>query len=125
MPSPLPPGDNGGVQIADSSLVLDREQLRCITMDDPVLMREILEALIQDTSKQLRLLEVAIRQGDGADCARLAHYSKGACANVGANRAAALLHEIERNANTGRLQECGRAVETLCSELALLREERV
>ena len=113
------------MQIDDTSLVLDREQLRGITMDDPELMHEIVDALILDTSRQLYLLETAIRQGDGADCARLAHYSKGACANVGANRAAVLLDEIEHNAATGRLQECGRMLETLTSELTLLREERV
>jgi len=43
-------------------------------------------------------LESAIREEDTQKCMRLAHYSKGACANVGANAAAAVLKRIEREA---------------------------
>jgi len=77
------------------TLVLDRVQLREVTLEDEELMRQILAALIEDTEKQLPLLGVAIRNADRDQCARLAHYCKGACANVGAKAAATSL----RNSN--------------------------
>ena len=86
-------------------------------------MREILAALIDDTSVQIHNLETAIREQDPSKCARLAHYSKGACANVGANRAATVLKQIEREASSGHLQECGASLATLAMELDRLRGE--
>ena len=111
--------------ITDSSLVLDREQLSGITMDDRDLMRDIVAALIQDTSDQMARLRAAIRDRDAETCFRLAHYSKGACANVGANRAAAVLKEIELNARARRFEQCGRALKSLSDEIALLSRERL
>jgi HPt (histidine-containing phosphotransfer) domain-containing protein len=110
------------VQVIDSTTVLDREQLRDITLDDAELMREILAALIDDTSRQIGLLDLAIREGDSEKCKRLAHYSKGACANVGANSAAALLKHIEVEAGKGQFPECGRSLAALAHEIDLLRE---
>jgi len=92
-------------------------------MDDEALMREILSALIDDTSRQIRLLDEAIREQNPQKCMRLAHYSKGACANVGANRAAALLKQIERKASVREFQECGESLGRLAREVDLLRAE--
>ena len=99
--------------IRDAGTVLDREQLRDITLNDEELMREILTALIDDTSRQIPLLASAIREGDSQKCVRLAHYSKGACANVGAAAAAAVLKTIEnqavgnpRRGSPGRADRC-------------------
>ena len=50
-------------------LHLDRDQLRDVTLDDEALMREILSALIDDTSRQMRLLESAILEQDARRCA--------------------------------------------------------
>jgi HPt (histidine-containing phosphotransfer) domain-containing protein len=94
-------------------------------MDDPDLMREILQALIQDTSDQLGKLAAAIRAQDAGQCARLAHYCKGACANVGANRVAGLLRQIEVKASAGEFQECGEALGCMKQEIELLRGERL
>ena len=94
-------------------------------MCDLDLMREILAALIDDTSRQIQLLAAAIRDQDSHRCARLAHYSKGACANVGANRAAALFQHLERNASAGAFGVCGQALETLTGEIELLRHEPI
>jgi HPt (histidine-containing phosphotransfer) domain-containing protein len=111
------------VQVIDSNIVLDRQQLRDVTLDDEELMREILSALIDDTSRQIQLLDQAIRDQNPQVCARLAHYSKGACANVGANRAAALLKQIEGSAAQQRFAECGESLGMLAKEIDLLREE--
>jgi HPt (histidine-containing phosphotransfer) domain-containing protein len=113
------------VQVIDTTTVLDREQLRDITLNDEDLMREIISALIDDTSSQILLLESAIRDQDSQMCIRLAHYSKGACANVGANSSAALLKDIEHEAGKGHFRECGASLAALTHEMERLREVSV
>jgi HPt (histidine-containing phosphotransfer) domain-containing protein len=104
-------------------MVLDRAQLRDVTLDDEDLMREILTALIDDTSKQMPFLDSAISAEDSQKCMQLAHYSKGACANVGANAAAAVLKQIERNAASSEFPECRASLINLAVELDRLRVE--
>jgi HPt (histidine-containing phosphotransfer) domain-containing protein len=111
------------VQTIDWDIVLDREQLQNVTLDDPQLMREILGALIDDTSRQIGLMELAIREQDLRRCARLAQYSKGACVNCGANSAAAALRHIEQAAAAGELGKARESLLALLKEVERLREE--
>jgi HPt (histidine-containing phosphotransfer) domain-containing protein len=104
---------------------LNRDQLRDITLDDQALMREILGVLIEDTTRQLVLLQAAIQDEDITRCIRLAHYSKGACANVGASSAAALLKDIESNAADRDFLQCQAALTRLAHEVDLLRTAAV
>jgi HPt (histidine-containing phosphotransfer) domain-containing protein len=106
-------------------VTLDLEQLRDATLDDDELMREILAALIDDTSRQIPLLEAAIQAQDPARTKRLAHYSKGACANVGARAAAAALEDLERQAARSDFVECSASLGRLSIELDLLRAETI
>jgi HPt (histidine-containing phosphotransfer) domain-containing protein len=92
-------------------------------MDDPELMREIMDALLLDTSEHLGLLEAAIREQNSTQCMRLAHYSKGACANVGANRAASIFKHIEHKAADGAFSDCVESLASLVREMDLLRDE--
>jgi histidine phosphotransfer protein HptB len=105
----------------ETTQVLDREQLREVTLEDEDLMRQLLAALIEDTERQLPLMEVAIRGEDRQQCARLAHYCKGACANIGAKAVAGVLEKMERSAHDGELDECGRQLVTLAAEVDRLR----
>ena len=109
----------------DPTIPLDREQLRDVTLDDEELMREILAALIDDTSRQMVLLQSAIHEKDPQKTMRLAHYSKGACANVGANAAAQVLKRIEQDAARRAFQECTLSLSSLAAELDRLRTEIV
>ncbi len=111
------------MHINDSAATLDREQLREVTLDDEELMREILSALIDDTSRQIRLLASAIEEENAQKCMRLAHYSKGACANVGANSAAQLLKQIETQAAQNQFPGCSAALNALSQQMELLRAE--
>ena len=113
---------NRDVRVIDPTIVLDLEQLREVTLEDDELMGQILTALIDDTARQIPLLEVAIRERNGPQCARLAHYSKGACANVGANAAAAVLEAMERQAASGSVAECSVQLARLASEVERLRQ---
>lgn len=109
------------MQTIDWNLVLDREQLQTVTLDDPQLMRDILGALIDDTSRQIGLMELAIRERDSRRCARLAHYSRGACSNCGANAAAATLIEIERRASLSEFDECRESLLGLVRDVERLK----
>lgn len=111
------------MQATSTDTVLDKDQLRDITMDDPELMREIMAALLADTSRQMGFLDAAIREQNAAQCMRLAHYSKGACANLGASRAAGIFKQIERKAADGEFSECGKSLASLAREMDLLRTE--
>jgi HPt (histidine-containing phosphotransfer) domain-containing protein len=106
-------------------MVLDREQLRDVTLEDEELMRQLLAVLIEDTQRQIPLLEVAIRGLDAPQCARLAHYCKGACANLGAQAAAAVLESIERYAIHGSVEECAAQLVLLAAEVDRLRAETI
>jgi HPt (histidine-containing phosphotransfer) domain-containing protein len=113
------------VRALDTTLVLDRKQLREVTLEDEDLMRQLLAALIEDTERQMPLLHMAVRNTDPQGCARLAHYCKGACANVGAQAAAMVLAELERNAKAGAMEECARQLAVLAAEVARLRAEEI
>ena len=88
-------------------------------------MRQLLDALIEDTDRQMPLFELAIRSTDAQQCARLAHYCKGACSNVGAHAAATVLEQLERNARNGALDECSRQLAALATEVDRLRAEEI
>jgi HPt (histidine-containing phosphotransfer) domain-containing protein len=109
------------VDAHNTNPLLDREQLRNVTLDDEALMREIVAALVDDTSRQMKLLDAAIAEQDVTRCMRLAHYSKGACANVGAFAAAAILKEIETRAASASFAECSLALARLADQVEQLR----
>ena len=109
----------------DTPPVLDRAQLREITLEDEDLMRELLAALIADTEQQFPLIDAAIRNTDRQQCARLAHYCKGACANLGAKAAATVLAELERSAKAGAMEECSHQLASLATEVDRLRTEEI
>ena len=115
--------DMGTEMTAEVSTVLDRAQLRNITMDDDCLAREIVVALVDDASRQITLLHDAIRQGRADECVRLAHSARGACGNVGAASLAALFSSLESEAQRGDLSRCGEKIRHLAVELEKLREE--
>jgi HPt (histidine-containing phosphotransfer) domain-containing protein len=113
------------VHVIDQAAVLDRQQLRDITLDDDELMREVLAALLDDTTNQLVLMDAAIRDKDTQKTMRLAHYCKGACANVGANRVAAVLKRMEQQAASHSFGDCADSLCNLTQELERLRAESV
>ncbi len=106
----------------DDTIVLDCNQLRDVTLDDERLMRELIATLIDDTTRQLGELDRALREGNAQEVVRLAHYSKGACANLGASSTAAALRELERTARRGDVDACGRSLARALEELEKVRQ---
>ena len=94
-------------------------------MDDEDLMREVLSVLWEDTSAQVPKLEAAVRNRDGEQCVRLAHYSKGACANVGASAAARVFRRIEQDARAAEFGRCEESLAALGAALTELQAEIV
>ena len=105
------------------TMPLDVELLRALTLGDRDLMREILSALIEDTSRKAALLAASVRERDKQKCARLARAAANACANVGAESAAEALREIERRTASARFSRCGETLVTLRREIDRLRKE--
>jgi HPt (histidine-containing phosphotransfer) domain-containing protein len=104
-------------------LVLDLSQLRNVTLDDEVLMREVIRALVSDASQRIEELREAVERADVAACARLAHSAQGACGNVGAASMAALFWAVEEQARNGNFSRCQSSLESLSIELDKLRLE--
>ena len=103
------------------NLTLDLEQFRDLTLGDRQLMREIVGALIEDTSRYVVLLESAIRSEEQQRITRLARTAARACSNVGAHAAAAALQRMERHAEAGEFDACGGALGTLRADIERLR----
>ena len=103
--------------------VFDIDQLRNICMEDTELMRELTVSLIDDATAQIPALQQAVEQADGAKTARLAHYVKGACANVGAASLAALMKSIEQSAKAKDFSACRVSLGIMPAELKKFSSE--
>jgi HPt (histidine-containing phosphotransfer) domain-containing protein len=102
--------------------VLNSAQLLELAMHDEAMAREVLDLLVKDTSEHLPRLAAAITGGNGEAAARLAHYSKGACASAGALAVAATLETIEGHARSKDFVGCARSLHRLTSDLERLRK---
>jgi len=103
--------------------VFDINQLRNICLEDTELMRDLAVSLINDATAQIPALHDAVERADGALCARLAHYVKGACANVGAASLAALMKSIECSAIAGDFAACRASLGGISAELEKFSSE--
>ena len=111
------------MELREQTGVLDRDQFREVKLDCEALMGEIRATLVDDTRRQMVLLEAAICEQDATRCMGLAHYSKGACANVGARTAAAVLKQIERKAAERIFPECEAALMRPAQKVDLIDSE--
>lgn len=104
-------------------VILDRSQLRNVTLNDEALMREVVGALVNDASQQIEELRLAVQRADVKECRRLAHGLMGACGNVGAVSMAVLFCAVENSAAEGDMSLCRSSVDKLLVELEKLRHE--
>ncbi len=80
----------------------DQEQLEQLAGGDKAFEKELLQMFVGDTENSLQQLAAAISTGDQTAVQELAHYIKGASANVGAtgmSRAAAQLETMAKDGN--------------------------
>jgi HPt (histidine-containing phosphotransfer) domain-containing protein len=98
--------------------VLDRDHLRGFTEGDPQLERELSALFLATAEMYLEQMQEAM--AGGRPWTAIAHALKGASANLGARRLAALALAAERaQPDRAQLQEIERAVEEVRSEFAL------
>jgi PAS domain S-box-containing protein len=67
--------------------------------------REIIELFLADAPRRLAKLEAAVRSGNAAECARIAHSLKGSAANLGARGLAGACAALETLTEGGDLGE--------------------
>jgi HPt (histidine-containing phosphotransfer) domain-containing protein len=82
------------------------------------LLREILEAFLEETPRQLASIEQALAKSDAALLRRAAHTIKGAVRYFGANQAFDLAQRLEALAQNGELSQAAAVAEELEQELA-------
>lgn len=82
----------------------DREQLEQLAGGDKAFEKELLQMFVEDSENSLDQLSTAISTGNQAATQDLAHYIKGASANVGAVGMSKIAAQLEMLAKKGNLQ---------------------
>ena len=82
----------------------DQEQLEQLAGGDKAFEKELLQLFARDTENSLMQLETAISSENPAAVQSLAHYIKGASANVGAVGMSQVAAQLEKLAKTGNLK---------------------
>jgi HPt (histidine-containing phosphotransfer) domain-containing protein len=99
---------------------IDWEQLHQVSEDDPEFELELLTMLAADVKIHITDLRQAIVDRDAAAIAHEAHYIKGASANVGIVKIAALARQIEKLAREQHLPDTAVLVEQMAIDLGHL-----
>lgn len=91
----------------------DREQLEQLAGGDKAFEKELLQLFAGDTENSLNQLETAISGENPAAVQSLAHYIKGASANVGAIGMSRTAAQLEKLAKTGNLKTASSSLRQL------------
>ncbi|ESA32670.1 hpt domain-containing protein [Leptolyngbya sp. Heron Island J] len=81
----------------------DQEQLEQLAGGDKVFEKELLQMFVGDTENSLQQLATAINTDNQSAVQEVAHYIKGASANVGAVAMSSVAAQLETMAKTGNL----------------------
>ncbi|NEQ54095.1 MAG: Hpt domain-containing protein [Leptolyngbya sp. SIO3F4] len=98
----------------------DQEQLEQLAGGDKAFEKELLQLFADDTENSLNQLESAVHSENQAAIQSLAHYIKGASANVGAvgmSRAAAQLEKLAKLGNLETALSSFRQLQVLHQEI--------
>ncbi len=87
------------------------------------LLRELVDILLLEGSKELATACAAEKSGDAAGLEAAAHRLRGAVVIFGAKRLGAALGEVERMARSGAVAKCGPLLARAESEWRLLAAE--
>ncbi|MEL6228567.1 MAG: Hpt domain-containing protein [Cyanobacteria bacterium J06627_3] len=97
----------------------DQEQLEQLSGGDRAFQKELLQLFVADTDNSLSQLEMAISTENPSAVQAMAHYIKGASANIGAVGMSRTAAQLERLAKTGNLKPAT----TSLRQLQILHEE--
>ncbi|HDM76392.1 MAG TPA: Hpt domain-containing protein [Deltaproteobacteria bacterium] len=108
-------GNNEGKALAVQS-VLER------LGGDEELLCEVIDLFIEEVPDILTTLEAAIESGDWESAAKLAHTLKGSSSNVGAERFASVVLELENHSKEENSSGAIKAYRTLRDEFAAVKQ---
>ncbi len=82
---------------------VEMTRLADLTEGNPESMRELVDMFYNQTARQLKEIEDAVRENKSAEVGHIAHSCKGACATLGMARMAAVLLKLEQMGKSGAL----------------------
>ncbi len=101
---------------SSNSLEINWERLHQISDADSEFEWELLNMLAADVEEQLVALQTAIDQQDAEKLKHLAHYIKGAAANVGVNSISSIAHNMEESALDHQFTNAGQLLLALTDQ---------
>ena len=116
MESPLSPDPAAGHEPFDRPSLMER------LLEDEDLVRELVDAFLDDTPGQLSALEAAFAGGDILQTERLAHRIKGSAANLSACRLQQVAQALELIARAGNREEAAKLVPLMAGEFLRAKE---
>lgn len=93
--------------------VFDLTQFRERMMEDEDLMRDVIQAMLEDTPLQIEALRQSIASGDCEGSGKIGHRIKGGAANICCRNFELIALKIELAGKAGKVDELG----SLISEL--------
>ncbi|MBN2656237.1 MAG: PAS domain S-box protein [Spirochaetales bacterium] len=98
----------------------DINELNSRLMNDPDLVKTILDGFINDMQDQVSNLEEMIHRGEFSDIENAAHTIKGASLNIGAHRMGKIAEKIQNHASAGDADNIMKSYGKLTDNLAQL-----
>jgi CheY-like chemotaxis protein len=98
------------------SVPVDMERLNEVADGDSNNLRELIDLYLQETSRQLGQLQIAVSGGKSEEIRRLAHCCAGASASCGMRRITPLLKHLEQIASKGDIETAGSLTQQILIE---------
>jgi len=105
-----------------SAIPIDWQQLDALCDGDEAFTRELLALYTSDTASQLPRLQAAIASEDATALAQVAHYIKGASANIGATILQGLAKQLELSGREGNLNGAAQTYDRFVEQFAQLQQ---
>ncbi len=105
-----------------NAIPIDWHQLDALCDGDEAFTLELLNLYTADTASQLPRLRAAIASADASALAQIAHYLKGASANIGATVLQSLAKQLETNGREGNLSGASSTYERFVEQFEQLRQ---
>jgi CheY-like chemotaxis protein/HPt (histidine-containing phosphotransfer) domain-containing protein len=102
--------------------VFDREGVFSRLMGDTDLIKTVIRGYIEDIPRQIKKMREKLKVADAVAVSHVAHYIKGASANVGGESLRKVAFEIEKLAKTGDLTATAALMDSLEAEFGRLKE---
>lgn len=118
------------IKILDENLpVLDLNILESLQMladeDDTILVIEVIDSFLNQSSQQLIMLKKAILTAELKTVRRIAHSLKGSCGYMGASRLLKAFSNLEKQISSSELTNSSQLCELLTKEFELVKEQLI